>query len=690
MGKNAGKKLLIPSILKYDDNLDAIEELRDYFTKEPPNIVPFVGAGMSIPSGFKSWHDFLMSGDWNMNRKTRQTVVSLLKQGEYEYAASALEKTMFEKSPRQGRAAFCRRVSKMFGKASNRKKYDTIKGAVTYLPQLTGGPLITSNVDYVLETVYRLQRPHIVTKVGATILEHLKGSGGSTPYLWKLHGNAGRYSTLILTHEDYEKAYGKRSEKKAMSYPGLGDALLSVLGMRAILFLGCSLDKDRICDLLLSIGKKMDDPRFYAVVPATEYCGKAFDDRWTQLTDLGVTPIWYQHGQHAQVARLLKDLVAHRKRAPRSITESESPTDGTPEVNRGKKIDRRFKPTGENKTAASRRSTSGKKAPKKPKPRKVNKPSRLKAKLHNDAPKSALFMKGHDPIKIVVSKFVVLEPFDNGNLEKTGEVLVDQMDRFRDMIKHMFRQPQDGSKGDTTPSYLEEFRPRIVIAPGKDRLWTNQVITDGEFTRDECDRIIEAWGFDFKSLPTLREYRDNEFHFAITELLMKNPYDNENDNGILPQLQLKNGSQSVEIPGRHAVFTVNKRYTDKTLLGYTEKDAGKQAIGARELYCDARTGVFLLRNLFRALTGVNGWKLHPADSDNPIESRCLMSNPGSTPKSVLRWISIGDYAFCPTCISVWEDANCASDDKDKKALLAQLQRAAMVLKGMTFSRLEYM
>src|SRR3954464_12535806 len=56
--------------------------------RAPVGVVPFVGAGLSVPFGFPAWRPFLEAQA--PDEATRQKVVDLLEHGRYEEAAEAL------------------------------------------------------------------------------------------------------------------------------------------------------------------------------------------------------------------------------------------------------------------------------------------------------------------------------------------------------------------------------------------------------------------------------------------------------------------------------------------------------------------------------------------------------------------------------------------------------------------------
>jgi hypothetical protein len=142
------------------------------------------------------------------------------------------------------------------------------------------------------------------------VWDYLKGK---VPFLLKLHGDAdpNKVGGRILTAEQYSEHYEKRTE--------LPSLLREIYAARPILFLGCSLNKDRTIQLLKEVAE-VSLTNHYAIVEAPED-EEEFIVKQRTLRNHKVRPIWYPHGQHEKVEEYLKRIVSK----PQSLTKIYGP-----------------------------------------------------------------------------------------------------------------------------------------------------------------------------------------------------------------------------------------------------------------------------------------------------------------------------------------------------------------------------
>src|SRR5579872_7186603 len=125
-------------------NAGFLDDLRDRLAcARTISLLPFVGAGLSVPMGFPCWREFL----GNLAAECGQAIAveSLVKEGRFEEAAEVVEREL-------GEAIFNRRVAHTFGERTS--KQCELKGAVLALPDLADGAVVTTNFDRVLERVF--------------------------------------------------------------------------------------------------------------------------------------------------------------------------------------------------------------------------------------------------------------------------------------------------------------------------------------------------------------------------------------------------------------------------------------------------------------------------------------------------------------------------------------------------------
>ena len=288
------------------DNLAAIKAIgKNEFTldelvmqlKTDLGVLPFVGAGLSIPFGFKGWQQFLLAQAGPPEVKAK--ISERLDRGEYEEAAEELLESM-------GRFDFQDALNIEFGE----KKLSDVKvqGAVAYLPRLASGPVITTNFDRVLEKIFEESGARFEERIwGPKPKMAQKAVTQNRRYLLKLHGDVLDETERVLTLSEYAKTYGVNDEPAKIDFDKPLPRLLRILLMnRPVLFLGCSLHHDRIVQFIQQIGGAEAGLAHYAVV---EHPGDAdFAKANKTFSEYGIRRIWYPKGEHGYVEKILQYL----------------------------------------------------------------------------------------------------------------------------------------------------------------------------------------------------------------------------------------------------------------------------------------------------------------------------------------------------------------------------------------------
>ncbi|MFL6212120.1 MAG: SIR2 family NAD-dependent protein deacylase [Pyrinomonadaceae bacterium] len=283
------------SIKKIDKNEFMLRELVAQL-KSALGVLPFVGAGLSIPFGFKGWQDFLLlqAERAGIGKKIRQRI----KQGEYEEAAQDLLTALAYRD-------FQDALLDEYG--DHKLDGITLDGTVTYLPRLASGPVITTNFDRVLEKAFEDCGARFEGIVwGAKIQVAQKAVYQNKRYLLKLHGDVEDRTDRILTLSEYRKNYGMSDASRLNFKKPLPYLLQTLLTGRPVLFLGCSLKNDRVVKFLKHIANTNPDLPHYAVVehPGTE----TFSRMRKYFAEHGIRPIWYPKDKHEFVERIVRYL----------------------------------------------------------------------------------------------------------------------------------------------------------------------------------------------------------------------------------------------------------------------------------------------------------------------------------------------------------------------------------------------
>lgn len=239
-------------------------------------VAAFVGAGMSIASGLKSWPAFLreLREDGSCPAPDLEALLTG-PTANYEAAADLVYEHMDAR-------LFRDRMRTRFQVSPDR-----MAGSVRLLPYLFQRWVFTTNYDHILEEVYADEGQLFAFVLhGNQQLENARQHYDDTkPALLKLHGDERYPSQRVFRSVEYDQAYGPTSYLRRE----LGKAA----GQRSLLFLGCSLSADRTMHVLHEAAQTDDgQPDHYAFLPlpATDAERR---DRDNFLAARGIYPIWY-------------------------------------------------------------------------------------------------------------------------------------------------------------------------------------------------------------------------------------------------------------------------------------------------------------------------------------------------------------------------------------------------------------
>lgn len=236
-------KLDIPATISR--NRLYIDSLLDQLLGRPESIVPFIGAGLSIPSGMPGWHKFLATliedglSTGAFNKTEGNGLQKRLKDGNYEAVADLLWTYV-------GEVAFVDRLRHEF-----RAHNIDVGGAVRRVPMLAKNLVLTTNYDRIAEIAWddylrQIGSDERVEQLLPTNKDDFdRALTGVGRFVFKLHGDVERPETWILTERRYRELYDGPNAP-ASSFLG------SLLSNRIPLFLGCSLQEERILSIMRS------------------------------------------------------------------------------------------------------------------------------------------------------------------------------------------------------------------------------------------------------------------------------------------------------------------------------------------------------------------------------------------------------------------------------------------------------
>ena len=281
----------------------------------PVGVVPFIGAGMSAPCGVRPWTLFL-SDAAKLAGKTR-AIDERVAAGRYEEAAEILVLAL---TP----SGFQDLIESYFGDRVLDGK--DLTGAITLIPRLSSGPVITTNFDRVLERVFQHEGCPFETVVWHSKLNlAVRALERNGTVLLKLHGDWEDPDHRVLTLSEYKQNYG--DAEAAINFDLPLPQLFKLLAVRPLLFLGCNLNEDRTLKILKRVAADVKTSRHYAVVQKPKGAAK-FRARMQFLATHNIRPIWYPEGEHHRIERLLEYLSEQIPEAYRRKTQTR-PDDGT-------------------------------------------------------------------------------------------------------------------------------------------------------------------------------------------------------------------------------------------------------------------------------------------------------------------------------------------------------------------------
>ena len=252
-------------------------------------VVPFIGAGISVGGGFPTWAEHLrQQGRTAGIPKVR--VDEWLAHGQYEEVIAKIEKM-------HGREVFAQEIRDVFGKRGS------IQDITLRISELFSDTLITTNYDRLLEQVFDTGGASRVQVINGTTAMALPDLEKVT--IIKIHGDFKDPAHCILAKAQYDAAYGEGPLDLQRPVPKI---LARYYRSNSLLFIGCSLRNDRTLQVFRVTKAAAGDvlfPQHFSIEAAPEQLG-ALRTRNGELSRLGITAIWYPNGQHEKVEAILR------------------------------------------------------------------------------------------------------------------------------------------------------------------------------------------------------------------------------------------------------------------------------------------------------------------------------------------------------------------------------------------------
>ena len=289
---------------------------------------PFIGAGMSFSYGYPGWAAFLQDILKNVIANDKSQAIAdtekLLADNKYLQAAERLDASDLLN---HGLAS---QVKRRFGRPIS------VKNDRNYVQLLLNhgvNGFITTNYDPVIESSIRAwYKEHKKTDSLQILIPNRQIDEMDTKtilregkdYVLKLHGDAGKLNSIILTEAQYEQYYGdeKYTLPKLIEY---------IWEHNNIVFMGCGLSRDYLFNKIHDIAGKTNDNWKYAILEAPKNHEDLLDSNTNpelkktifELNSYKIYPIWFKHGDFNSIYDILQILCEKNTQQVDSTKEPE-------------------------------------------------------------------------------------------------------------------------------------------------------------------------------------------------------------------------------------------------------------------------------------------------------------------------------------------------------------------------------
>ena len=218
----------------YMQNKRAFQGIQEQLAKN--NLIPLFGAGFT-GAAYLGWSSLLKEMAKPFPNCQTQ-LEDQLNAGQFEEAASTLCEEMDE-------FEFQEELYQTFGPHTVPDAMEKLTPARKAIPRIFNGPMMTTNVDLCLEEIYGHRLEVLCPHTKYHLPQADRALQTAAPILFKLHGSVSDREHMVFTKEDYDTVYPCSQEPTPLS-----ETLSSIFHSRPVLFLGCSLDTDRVVQVL--------------------------------------------------------------------------------------------------------------------------------------------------------------------------------------------------------------------------------------------------------------------------------------------------------------------------------------------------------------------------------------------------------------------------------------------------------
>ncbi|MBV8279575.1 MAG: SIR2 family protein, partial [Verrucomicrobia bacterium] len=307
--------------MSFKKDKETLKELKKQYHKELQDLrrlaregqlMFFIGAGLSQGLGLPGWGSFLIKAA--QSSQARQDIKDMIEAQDFIGAAGRLEQDL-------SASGLTQEIAKTFGDEEIQGK--DAGDPLALLPQFLEGPVVTTNFDRILESVFSAAgKPFKRIYVGAAMKGATSALLENEHVLIKLHGTWSGQVNRVLTPNEYKLHYGGTQLEELVITRSLPFLVLELFMMRRVLFIGCGLASDLIMavgDLIKEKTKVSKHFCFFAMPDSTpkaeetqEQADKRAQDEQAENQERfersGIKPIWFPAHRYEFISDLLRAI----------------------------------------------------------------------------------------------------------------------------------------------------------------------------------------------------------------------------------------------------------------------------------------------------------------------------------------------------------------------------------------------
>lgn len=230
IGEQKKEKLRKYLIEDFRHNLDRLKS-------RTHKLIPFLGAGVSIPFNLPSWGDLLLELDKGLNAPNQEKYKDLINQGDYLRALSFLKLySGLYRTEQVIKKDIKTIIKSRYIKESNSNYHNIID-----ILKLDTDFIVTTNYDNIVSDYLRDYRDEFIMPQTLETLDDLQDLiDDNSQKVIHLHGNVEIPNSMIVTEDDYFKLYEKEKIKHIIN---------GIMSNKTLLFIGFSFKDEYFKDL---------------------------------------------------------------------------------------------------------------------------------------------------------------------------------------------------------------------------------------------------------------------------------------------------------------------------------------------------------------------------------------------------------------------------------------------------------